>query len=111
MLKCENESNGPTQLTADPILTTSDLVSWSYQIASGMRFLGSHKVVHGDLAARNIYLCDNNVVKIGDFGLAQFSFKTNTYLEKKQVGIWSKTKTLKDNNFNMMIFNFVRCKG
>lgn len=59
-----------------------------------MRYLASHKVVHGDLAARNIYLCDNNVVKIGDFGLAQFSFKTNTYLEKKQVGIWKAKQKL-----------------
>lgn len=50
-----------------------------------MRYLASQKVVHGDLAARNIYLCENNVVKIGDFGLAQSLFKTDAHLKKKEV--------------------------
>lgn len=66
-------------------LTTSDLICWSFQIASGMQYLASHKVVHGDLAARHIYICEDNVVKIGDFGLAQSLFKADEHLKKKEV--------------------------
>jgi FMS-like tyrosine kinase 1 len=53
---------------------TSDLVCWAFQIARGMDYLSSRKVLHGDLAARNVLLCDNNVVKICDFGLARRFF-------------------------------------
>lgn len=52
-------------------ITTTDLLCWSFQIAHGMQYLTSQKVLHGDLAARNILLCDDNVVKICDFGLAR----------------------------------------
>lgn len=39
--------------------------------------------MHGDLAARNILLCDRNVVKICDFGLARSMYQSNNY--KKSV--------------------------
>ncbi|XP_058170203.1 platelet-derived growth factor receptor alpha-like [Anopheles ziemanni] len=50
---------------------TKDLICWSKQIADGMAFLKSKNVCHGDLAARNVLLCEKNVVKISDFGLAR----------------------------------------
>lgn len=36
-----------------------------------MRYLEEQKYIHRDLAARNILVGDNNIVKIGDFGLAR----------------------------------------
>lgn len=45
-------------------VTTTDLVCWSYQVACGMSYLASRGVLHGDLAARNILLCSDKVVKI-----------------------------------------------
>lgn len=50
-----------------------------------MDYLASRKVLHGDLAARNILLCDGNVVKICDFGLARSMYKTGDYHIKTQV--------------------------
>lgn len=50
---------------------TKDLICWSKQIADGMAFLKSKNVCHGDLAARNVLLCEKNVVKLSDFGLAR----------------------------------------
>ncbi|KFB44233.1 vascular endothelial growth factor receptor [Anopheles sinensis] len=49
---------------------TTDLICWAAQVANGMAYLADRNVVHGDLAARNVLLCYDNVVKIGDFGLA-----------------------------------------
>lgn len=44
------------------------------------------KVLHGDLAARNILLADDNVVKISDFGLAKDIYRKN-YQKKSKVSV------------------------
>ena len=41
------------------------------QVASGMEFLGSKNIYHGDLAARNVLLTDQLVAKVSDFGLSK----------------------------------------
>ena len=41
------------------------------QVASGMEFLGSKSIYHGDLAARNVLLTDQLVAKVSDFGLSK----------------------------------------
>lgn len=41
------------------------------------------QVLHGDLAARNILLCTDNVVKIGDFGLAR-TMEDYNYIKKSR---------------------------
>jgi serine/threonine protein kinase len=43
------------------------------------------QVLHGDLAARNILLADDNVVKICDFGLAKSMYKSDNYQRKSAV--------------------------
>ena len=61
------------------------MLSWSYQISKGMEHLSNKKVVHGDLAARNILLSENNVVKIGDFGLAKNLYQNPNYQKTSNV--------------------------
>ncbi|XP_018563792.1 vascular endothelial growth factor receptor 1 isoform X2 [Anoplophora glabripennis] len=63
-------------------ICTKDLLTWSFQVARGMGYLASRKVLHGDLAARNILLTNDNVVKICDFGLSRSTYKNMNY--KKQ---------------------------
>ncbi len=65
----------------------NDIIDCAAQIASGMKYMEAIKFVHKDLAARNILVGNNNIVKIGDFGLAQklnpngkFYMNTDNYL-------------------------------
>uniref|UniRef100_A0A914UT60 Protein kinase domain-containing protein n=1 Tax=Plectus sambesii TaxID=2011161 RepID=A0A914UT60_9BILA len=72
--KAEMEGNWASlyeQRRAENIVTTSDLLSFAYQIANGMEFLHIKEVVHRDLALRNIFLTSDYIVKIGDFGLSR----------------------------------------
>ncbi|CAH0548061.1 unnamed protein product [Brassicogethes aeneus] len=63
-------------------LCTKDLICWAFQVSRGMEYLASRKVLHGDLAARNILLSENNVVKICDFGLAKSMYNNDNYQKK-----------------------------
>ncbi|XP_063379614.1 vascular endothelial growth factor receptor 1 isoform X1 [Cydia fagiglandana] len=64
-------------------LTSRDLLAWAFQIARGMEYLANMKILHGDLAARNILLAEDNVVKICDFGLARSIYKNDEYQKKE----------------------------
>lgn len=66
-------------------LTMEDLISYSFQVARGMGFLSSRKCIHGDLAAQNILLSENNVVKICDFGPARDIYKNPDYVRRGDV--------------------------
>ncbi|XP_053673665.1 vascular endothelial growth factor receptor 1 [Anopheles nili] len=84
-------------------VNTTDLVCWASQIACGMEYLASRKVLHGDLAARNILLCDDNVVKICDFGLARSMYKSDNYKKKGEAPLpfkWLALECISDNVFS-----------
>ena len=90
------------------LVTTRDLICWSYQIARGMDYLVSKKVplshstfqllfirllhkflvnqvLHGDLAARNVLLADGNIVKVADFGLSRQLYADYNYRKESHV--------------------------
>ncbi|XP_076277206.1 PDGF- and VEGF-receptor related isoform X2 [Lasioglossum baleicum] len=107
-------SNGSTQLgwsnyrgdykdyNLKPICT-QDLLSWAFQVARGMEYLSHRKVLHGDLAARNILLAENNVVKICDFGLAKTMYKDENYKKKGDGPLpikWLAIESIRDRIFS-----------
>ncbi|XP_027203989.2 activated Cdc42 kinase [Dermatophagoides pteronyssinus] len=47
----------------------SILVNYSQQIGKGMDYLECKRLIHRDLATRNIFITGNDIIKIGDFGL------------------------------------------
>lgn len=84
------------------LITTTDLVCWAFQVARGMNYLSSRKVLHGDLAARNILLSDDNIVKICDFGLARSLYKCNNYKKEGEVSIF-----VNENRLKSFLFTFI----
>lgn len=52
-------------------LPVSELVDFASQVAEGMCYLESQNYIHRDLAARNVLVTENNLCKVGDFGLAR----------------------------------------
>ncbi|CAG7816159.1 unnamed protein product, partial [Allacma fusca] len=82
--KDQMDNYKPHYSDASKIINTLDLISWSQQIAAGMRYLETKKVIHGDLATRNILLFNGNVAKITDFGLSRKLYDSSIYTKKNQ---------------------------
>lgn len=53
-------------------LTAKIVLEWCLQIARGMEYLEKHRMVHRDLALRNVLLQRKSRALITDFGLAKF---------------------------------------
>lgn len=61
------------------------------------------QVLHGDLAARNVLLCDSNIVKICDFGLSRSVQFDCNYRKKSDTPLpfkWLALEALSDQVFN-----------
>ncbi|CAH1182641.1 unnamed protein product [Phyllotreta striolata] len=84
-------------------ISTKDLIAWAFQIARGMEYLASRKVLHGDLAARNVLLSEENVVKICDFGLAKSMYKNDNYKKRGDCPLpikWMAIESIRDRVFS-----------
>ncbi|KAL3265635.1 hypothetical protein HHI36_009840 [Cryptolaemus montrouzieri] len=94
--------SGDYKGTVRPI-STKDLLAWAFQVARGMEYLASRKVLHGDLAARNILLADDNIVKICDFGLAKSMYNNENYKKKSDGPLpikWMAIESIRDRVFS-----------
>ncbi|ODM96773.1 Vascular endothelial growth factor receptor 3 [Orchesella cincta] len=65
-------------------LTHTDLLTWSLQITNAMRYLAGKKVIHADLATRNVLLLTKTCAKVTDFGLSRRLYDYSNYVKKQQ---------------------------
>ncbi|XP_014203976.1 vascular endothelial growth factor receptor 1 [Copidosoma floridanum] len=89
--------------TVFKLICSQNLISWSFQVARGMEYLSSRKILHGDLAARNILLAKNDIVKICDFGLAKSIYKDGNYLKQSDAPLpvkWLAIESFRDGIFS-----------
>ncbi|CAL8095589.1 unnamed protein product [Orchesella dallaii] len=75
--------NSPTE-SDEATITHSDLLTWSSQITNAMRFLAAKKVIHADLATRNVLLLNKECAKITDFGLSRRLYDYSSYVKRHQ---------------------------
>ncbi|XP_023245276.1 vascular endothelial growth factor receptor 2 [Copidosoma floridanum] len=91
-----------TNSNLNPVCS-QDLLLWAFQVTKGMDYLFQKKILHCDLAARNILLADNNIVKICDFGLAK-NFYQDYSFEKESYGPkavrWMSIESMRDGVFS-----------
>ncbi|KAJ8258974.1 hypothetical protein COCON_G00179860 [Conger conger] len=67
------------------------LLNWCVQIAKGMYYLEEHRMVHRNLAARNVLLKSDYIVQISDYGIADLLYpddKKYVYNEAKTPIKW-----------------------
>ncbi|ELT91660.1 hypothetical protein CAPTEDRAFT_90852 [Capitella teleta] len=74
----------PVDDFARPI-SFKDLVSYGYQVAKGMEYFTSRMCIHRDIAARNVLVGEDFVMKIADFGLTR-NIPDNDYYRKTTDG-------------------------
>jgi len=63
--------------SAENIFTIKDLFKWSKEIARGMEYLSRKKIVHADLAVRNVLLDDTRTARVTDYGLSRRIYDYN----------------------------------
>ncbi len=60
----------------------SYILNYMYQVSDGMNYLHEKKIIHRDLALRNILIMSKTVCKISDFGLSRV-VEENAYYQVK----------------------------
>lgn len=80
-------------------VTAKDVLSFLWQISKGMAYLAEIKLVHRDLALRNVLLAEGKVCKISDFGLTRDVYEDDAYLKKSKDRVpvkWMSPESLAD---------------
>lgn len=56
---------------AGMLLPEAQILDWFVQICLALKHVHDRKILHRDLKTQNIFLCKDNKIKLGDFGIAR----------------------------------------
>eukprot|EP00117_Sycon_ciliatum_P026691 scpid7703/ scgid21849/ Tyrosine-protein kinase isoform SRK1 len=106
-------------LRAQAASTPGEQLEYAFQVAAGMDYLHQRGVLHCDLAARNILINSDGVLKISDFGLARLVGSPECHVSGKPAKFatrWTAPEVLFDGllskaadvwSFGIMFYEFV----
>lgn len=63
----------------------SEILDWFVQISLAIKHVHDRKILHRDLKTQNIFLTRNNMIKLGDFGIAKV-LKNTSELARTAIG-------------------------
>ncbi|KAJ8345600.1 hypothetical protein SKAU_G00297930 [Synaphobranchus kaupii] len=85
-------------------VSVAQTLLFAEQICQGMEYLHSKRYIHRDLAARNVLVENENMVKIGDFGLSKHIPEGEAYYRVREDGdspvFWYAIECLKESKFS-----------
>lgn len=93
------DESGDLEIEGVEPVTAKDVLSFLWQICKGMAYLAEIKLVHRDLALRNVLLAEGKVCKISDFGLTRDVYEDDAYLKKSKDRVpvkWMSPESLAD---------------
>jgi len=91
------------QPTVQNDIDVNQLFQWAYELTSAMAYLETKKVIHGDLATRNILLNSNYESKLTDFGLSRRLYEYTDYIRTSKDPLpwrWMPSESLAQMNFS-----------
>ncbi|GAB0097019.1 Mitogen-activated protein kinase kinase kinase [Sergentomyia squamirostris] len=82
-------------LKDEKVIPPARLVSWAKQIAGGMQYLHSNRIIHRDLKSPNILIGKHEVVKISDFGTCREWNEISTKMSFAGTVAWMAPEVIK----------------
>ncbi|RWS17516.1 mitogen-activated protein kinase kinase kinase 13-like protein [Dinothrombium tinctorium] len=105
--------------TGQQKITPSIVVDWSKQIATGMHYLHSHKIIHRDLKSPNVLMSFNNTLKISDFGTSRQWTERSTKMSFAGTVAWMAPEVIRNElcsekvdiwSFGVVIWELLTCE-
>ncbi|XP_018323033.1 mitogen-activated protein kinase kinase kinase 13 isoform X2 [Agrilus planipennis] len=103
----------------DKSVTPIRIVSWAKQIASGMQYLHSHKIIHRDLKSPNVLIGENEVIKISDFGTSRMWNEVSTKMSFAGTVAWMAPEAIQEQacsekidiwSFGVVLWELLTCE-